>query len=161
MTFNIKKYMGVWYELIHYPSFFQRNDNYNTKAEYKLINGMVDITNSTLVQGKLVKSKGKGKLIDDFILRVDFAPPEVSKLAQTGQFKPANIPQSTEPNYVIDHIWVDDDDNYQYAVVTDLHRNALYVLSRTTRPPLKDYTKIMNYVLQFYDRDRLVQTPHY
>lgn len=35
-SFDINKYFGVWYELIHYPSWFQRNDNYNTMATYTL-----------------------------------------------------------------------------------------------------------------------------
>jgi len=153
--------MGVWYELIHYPSFFQRNDNYNTKAEYKLSNNIVNVTNSTMVQGKLVKSQGKAKMIEDFVFRVDFDMPELENLAKTGQFKPANIPISNEPNYVIDHIWIDKKGNYQYAIVTDLNKNSLYVLSRTSSPPLNDYNKIIKYVVQYYDRDRLVQTPHY
>jgi lipocalin len=161
MSFDKKKYMGIWYELIHYPSFFQRNDNYNTMAEYKLNKNGISVTNSTIVLGKPVVSRGTAKLIEDFVLRVDFQQPEVDNLAKTGQFKPANIPMSTEPNYVIDHIWTDKYNNYQYAVVTDMHKQSLYVLSRTAHPPLNDYNKIMNYVVQHYDRDRLVQTPHY
>ena len=66
MAFNIKKYMGTWYELVHYPSFFQRNDNYNTKAVYTLKNNMVQIENSTNVMGKIVTSKGTGKLVEEY-----------------------------------------------------------------------------------------------
>lgn len=160
MAFNIKKYMGTWYELVHYPSFFQRNDNYNTKAVYTLKNNMVHIENSTNVMGKIVTSKGTGKLVDEYALQVVFEQPEIDKLAANGQFKPA-IPQQSGPNYIIDHIWLDEEGNYIYAVVTDIGKNALYVLSRTPHPLLKDYNKLMTYVVKNYDRDRLVQTPHY
>lgn len=48
-----------------------------------------------------------------------------------------------------------------YAVVTDSKRQTLYVLSRKPNPPLEEYNIIMRYVISNYDRDRLVQTPHF
>jgi apolipoprotein D and lipocalin family protein len=158
--FDLEQYMGTWYELMHYPSFFQRNDNYNTQAEYTLVNSEVVVKNSTIVQGKLVVSEGIGKLINDYQLRVDFAPSEVTKLANTGQFKP-KTPTLEGPNYVIHKLWLDEDESYIYAVVTDPAKTSLYVLSRTPFPPLEDYNVIMTYIVNNFDRDKLVQTPHY
>lgn len=158
--FDLVKYMGTWYELMHYPSFFQRNDNYNTMAEYHLVNNVVQIKNSTIVQGKIVSSHGTGKLVDDYQLRVDFAPVEVTKLAKTGQFKPKTT-EITGPNYVIYKLWLDEEENYIYAVVSDPNKTSLYVLSRTPSPPLEDYNVIMTYIINNFDRDKLVQTPHF
>jgi len=162
MAFNIEKYMGTWYELIHYPSFFQRNDNYNTKAVYTLENNIVNIVNSTIVAGEEISSMGKGKQVSNYSFRVDFEMPEIAKLGKTGQFNIKNIKtiNKNEPNYIINHLWLDNNDDYIYAVVTDLTKNALYVLSRTPNPLLIEYNIIMKYVIAHFDRDKLVQTPH-
>jgi apolipoprotein D and lipocalin family protein len=158
--FDLAKYMGTWYELMHYPSFFQRNDNYNTMAEYRLVNNVVQIKNSTIVQGKTISSQGTGKLIYDYQLRVDFDLAEVNKLAKTGQFK-QKTNDITGPNYVIYKLWMDVNDNYIYAVISDPTKSTLYVLSRTPSPPLEDYNFIMTYIVNNFDRDKLVQTPHF
>lgn len=161
MTFDISKYTGKWYELMHYPSFFQRNDNYNTTAEYVLEKGVLKIINSTIVLGQVVSSKGTGKQIDEYSFRVDFEQPEIDKLKKSGQFNVKNIPKNDEPNYIIDHLWLNSEDEYIFAVVTDLHKESLYILSRSPRPSLEEYNIIMKYVVKNYNRDKLVQTPHY
>jgi apolipoprotein D and lipocalin family protein len=155
--------MGVWYELIHYPSWFQRNDNYNTKAVYSLnSDGSIKVQNSTITQGQYVESIGIAKVISAGQLRVDFAPKEVQNLVQTGQFKnKMKQMDTTEPNYIIDKIWIDKCGNYIFAVVTDLNKDALYLLSRNPQPHLENYNELMSYIVNNYDRDRLVQTPHY
>lgn len=65
------------------------------------------------------------------------------------------------PNYVIDNLWLTCKGCYVFAVVTDPTKQSLYVLSRSKTPSLADYNKVMMYVIANYDRDRLVQTPHY
>lgn len=160
--FNVEKYTGKWYELIHYPSFFQRNDNYNTTAEYTLVNNELKIVNSTIVLGQPISSKGIGKQIGEYSFRVDFEQPEINKLQQSGQFEvPKFKTNSSEPNYIIDHLWLNRNNEYIFAVVTDLNKNSLYVLSRTPYPTLEEYNTIMNYVVKNFNRDKLVQTPHY
>lgn len=160
--FDVKKYTGKWYELMHYPSFFQRNDNYNTTAEYTLVNNELKIVNSTIVLGQPISSKGVGKQIDTHSFRVDFEQPEINKLQQSGQFEvPKFKTNSSEPNYIIDHLWLDSNGEYIFAVVTDLNKNSLYVLSRTPYPTLEEYNTIMKYVVKNFNRDKLVQTPHY
>lgn len=162
-SFDINKYVGKWYELVHYPSWFQRNDNYNTTAEYSIDNdGSVTIHNSTITQGKLVQSYGIAKQLSIGNFRVNFAPSEIKNVVDTGQFQSyqqgINI---NEPNYVIDKVWLDINNNYIFAVVTDAEYKSLYLLSRSPKPNLSDYSILMNYIIEHYDRDRLVQTPHY
>lgn len=184
--FELSKYLGTWYELAHYPSWFQRNDNYNTKAEYGLnSDGSVSVHNSTITQGKPFDSYGTARNLGGTNFRVDFPMPEVNKLNQSGQFSTANISpemvrnfmtnyevstlltptadlrSNTGPNYVIDRIWTNCYGQYVFAVVTDPARQSLYILSRYRHPSLIAYNEIMAYVVANYDRDRLVQTPHF
>lgn len=163
--FDIRKYLGVWYELVHYPSWFQRNDNYNTTAEYSLANEtdmVIKVVNSSIAQGQKFESVGSAKYLGGNNLRVDFAPKEVGKLVQSGQFKQfQGMMDQNAPNYVIDKIWTNAYGQYIFAVVTDPAKQSLYVLSRYANPSLAAYNEIMQYVIQNYDRDRLVQTPHF
>lgn len=162
-VFDINRYMGKWYELVHYPSWFQRNDNYNTTAEYSLnSDGSVKVHNSTITKGQLVESYGTAKLISNGKLRVDFDIKEIANLVNTGQFNQyQQLSNDDEPNYVIDKIWTNKYDEYVFAIVTDNKRNSLYLLSRYQHPNLTDYNDLMTYIIDYYDRDRLVQTPHY
>jgi len=160
-SFNLNKYLGKWYELVHYPSWFQRNDNYNTTAEYSLNEDRtIHVHNSTITQGKPFDSHGKAVSLGGFNLRVDFAPPEVSKLVDSKQFKPEQFKMDMGPNYVIDKIFTNKNGDYVFAVVTDHKKESLYVLSRCAHPSLIAYNEIMAYVIANYNRDRLVQTPH-
>lgn len=162
--FDINKYLGKWYELAHYPSTFQRNDNYNTEANYNITNcGQIQVHNSTISQGIKFDVYGIAYQLDGLNLRVDFPIPEVQKLNNTGQFGITNMDliNRNTPNYIIDNLWINCKGYYVFAVVTDLNKNSLFVLSRTKNPSLEDYNKIMQYVVTNYDRDRLVQTPHY
>jgi len=96
------------------------------------------------------------KLISSGSFREPTLPPGMDKMHNLGSMIPSN-----EPNYVIDKLWYTSNGSYMYAVVTDLHKEQLYILSRLPNPPLCHYDMIMNHVVQNYDRDRLVQTPHY
>ena len=159
--FDINKYTGVWYELIHYPSWFQKNDNYNTTAVYTLnSDGTIQVHNSTISNGKVINSYGTAKVISEGIFRVDFPLPE--KLNVEKEFKSNATFQMEGPNYVIDKLWINDEEtNYIFAIVTDPNKQSLYVLSRSPHPPLDIYSQIMGHVIANYDRDRLVQTPHF
>lgn len=167
-NFDINKYLGTWYELVHYPSFFQRNDNYNTKAEYMLMpDKTIKVHNSTITQGKTFDSFGIAKQLYGRNLRVDFSQEEINNLTKSNQFMSPeqfgrlNMGDKSQPNYVIDNIWVNNYDCYLYAVVTDPKKQSLFVLSRNPNPPLCEYNMIMQYVVEHYDRDKLVQTPHF
>lgn len=194
--FDLQKYLGTWYELAHYPSWFQRNDNYNTIARYTLLDDrtiqaikgtprkiyeepLVQVHNSTISQGKRIDSYGVATYLGETNFRVDFSKSEVDKLIGSREFNNpppgGNLPSIDIPprgdmtqcevrkasNYVIDKIWTNCHGDYIFAVVTDPDRDSLYVLSRYPNPSLVAYSQIMEYVVTHYDRDRLVQTPHY
>lgn len=143
--FGVDKYLGVWYELMHYPSWFQRNDNYNTTATYRLIgDNTISVTNRTYSMGDILESEGRGVYLGGFNLSVSF----------TGEMDDV-------PNYMIDKIWTGSDGSYQFAVVTNDTKSTLYVLSRSPNPSLTNYGVIMKYVCDNFNRDLLVQTPHY
>lgn len=159
--FNIQQYLGIWYELAHYESWFQQNDQYNTTAEYYLENDQIVVLNSTISQGELIQSKGTLQQLDDVKLRVDFPMPEVEKL-QNLNFKPSNINKDPNySNYIVANLWLNQYKQYIFAIVTDEDYNSLYILSRYKHPSLEAYNEIMTYVVEHYDVDRLRQTPHF
>ena len=159
--FDINKYLGKWYELAHDPYWFQRNVNYNTTAEYSLCDNGLKVINSTIVNGKSVQSEGFARQLHDAHFRVDFPMPEISKLEQTGEFKPPLINKDPNyANYVVDYIWTDQC-QYIFAIVTDEKHESLYVLSRYAHPSLCAYNQVMQYVIEHYNRDLLVQTSHF
>jgi apolipoprotein D and lipocalin family protein len=50
---DLKRYMGRWYEIASFPSFFQPKNGENTRATYTLnSNGTVDVLNETWNNGK-------------------------------------------------------------------------------------------------------------
>jgi len=160
--FNIQKYMGTWYELMHYPTWFDKNMSYNTTAVYQFVNNQIQVHNSTMINGQYFDSYGTAKIISPIQLRVDFPMAEVNKLTSTNQFTlPHDYKNNDEPNYIIDYIWINHKGQYIFSVVTDLNKQSLYVLSRFKRPPLQAYHELMNYIKQHYDIDKIVQTPHY
>ena len=165
-SFDVNKYMGTWYELIHYPSWFQRNDNYNTEAQYRLNpDNTVSVYNSTVSQGDHLESYGIADMLGPYSFRVNFSVSEIIRLQQSGKVQSPNKAdrqsmQSDAANYVVDMIWTNQHGDYIFAVVTDPDRKSLYVLSRYRHPSRVAYDQIMQYVATHYDRDRLVQTPH-
>ncbi|CAH6419895.1 Hypothetical protein HVR_LOCUS971 [uncultured virus] len=107
---DLNNYLGTWYELMHYPSWFQRNDNYNTTAEYTLenVNGqkVIRVHNSTITQGKRFDSIGIGRYLGGYNFRVDFPMGEVAKLQQSGEFKGYRSDTNNNiPNYVVEKLW--------------------------------------------------------
>ncbi len=161
--FDVSKYLGLWYELGHYPAWYQPNDSYNTTAIYDLDNsGKITVHNSTLINGKVYESSGYAEPLADRVFRVEFSVPEVNKLTESGEFGSytPGLPQGV-PNYVIDKYWIDNNGNYCYAVVSDPQKKTLYLLSRTPHPSKPHYDMLISYITQNYDRTRWVATPHY
>lgn len=57
---NLKQYMGKWYEIASYPTFFQRGCQC-TSANYKLIENKVSILNQCYKKKNYKLSSAKGK----------------------------------------------------------------------------------------------------
>ena len=111
--FQPEKYMGVWYEIVRLPYYFERGLDY-VKAEYTLKpDGMIQVVNSGSRNGEKKRIVGKAKLKNPKArplngeLRVSFFGPFYS-------------------DYRIIELAPD----YSYAVVTGSDRNYLWILSR-------------------------------
>ncbi len=160
--FTLSKYLGLWYELGHYPEWFQKNDQYNTTAKYTIIDQeTIQVVNSTIINGQNKTSVGTAKVISPGALQVSFPVPEIAKLAASdSRYKP-QFEMPTGPNYIIDKIWTNCRGEYAFAIVTNSDKSSLYILSRHPNPSLAAYNTIMEYIHLNYDPSKLVQTPHF
>ncbi len=111
--FQPEKYMGVWYEIVRLPHYFERGLDF-VQAEYTLKpDGMIQVINSGQRNGEKSRIVGKAKLKDPKArplkgeLRVSFFGPFYS-------------------DYRIIELAPD----YSYAVVTGSNRDYLWILSR-------------------------------
>lgn len=159
-NFSLELYLGKWYQLMHYPSWFQKSDTYNTTAVYSLdCDENIIVTNSTISNGIPIQAVGSAVYFGCGEFRVDFPNAEIDKLLKSGEF---NYENNSPPgiNYVVYEI-ICKKGKYEYSIVTDPKMNSLFVLSRTPNPPLNEYNSLMKYVIQNFDRNRLVQTPHF
>jgi lipocalin len=162
--FDLSCYLGKWYELVHSPSWFQHNDDYNTTATYiPLPDGRIKVINKTTNRGTEVVSNGHAIRLGLTDFRVDFSPSEVLKLAsQQGYSYQGDNANDRVPNYVIKSVWKGSNYSiYKYAVVTDNENKAVYLLSRIPDPPAAEYAMLMDYISSHFNRNGIVQTPHY
>jgi apolipoprotein D and lipocalin family protein len=159
-AFHLQLYMGEWYDLLHYPSPFQSNDTYNTKATYTLNeDGTVAVVNSTMSNGMRVNAHGVATSLGENRLRVEF---ERGSMEQFGFVKAFAKPQDRAmPNYVINRLWLGKRGSYQFAVVSNPENTSLWVLSRKQHPSRSQYERVLAYVLRYFDKDKMVATPHY
>jgi len=114
---DLQRYMGRWYEIASFPSFFQPRNGENTRATYTLNSseGTVHVLNETwsdgkrsFIEGSAFKADPKS---DEAKLKVKFyVPPFLPIIPVTG-------------NYWV--LFVDDD--YQYALVGEPTRKNLWV----------------------------------
>lgn len=141
--FNIRKYLGKWYEIARMDYKFERNLN-NTTAEYDLLDdGMVRVSNAgyDTVKKKYKTATGKAKFAGDketAALKVSFFGPFYS-------------------GYNVIAI----DENYQYALVAGESLKYMWILSRKKTIP-KDirsaYLKLAESI--GYDTAKLVWVVH-
>jgi apolipoprotein D and lipocalin family protein len=162
---ELERYLGKWYQLAHYPSWFDRSDNYNTTAEYTATgNNTISVRNRSIADGKVVESTGTGTYRGNSSFRVDFPIPEVENVnANYGYPSGSNQPFSYDSpaNYVIVKLWTCECGDYKFSLVSDPERKSMYLLSRTPHPDLDTFNHIMRYVIAHFDRSKIVYTPHY
>ncbi len=125
--FQPEKYMGVWYEIVRLPHYFERGLDH-VQAEYTLKpDGMIQVVNSGQRNGENRRIVGKAKLKDPKArplkgeLRVSFFGPFYS-------------------DYRIIELAPD----YSYAVVTGSSRDYLWILSRQPALPQEQLQKILD-----------------
>lgn len=168
--FEIDKFLGKWYELAHYPTWFQRNDLYNTTAEYtKNQDGSVHVLNKTYSKGEEIASKGTAHLLAPGRMHVDFDRSEMMKIINNPSFRESvkdyppmdnSMMDPTKANYVIDRIWVHGG-HYKIMIVTNDKKDSFWLLSRHPAISARLYGEIMCYVTEHYCSKKFVATPHY
>ena len=115
--FEVKKYLGKWYEVARMDYVFERNLEHTT-AEYSMKkNGNIQVVNKGRNEksGKLKEAKGKAKFVgdsDEGKLKVSFFGPFYS-------------------GYNIIAL----DEDYTYALVAGKNLKYLWILSRTPNIP--------------------------
>lgn len=116
-SFDLNKYLGTWYEIARFDHIFERGMDHN-KAVYNLQNdGLVNVKNSALKNGKPKEITGIAKISNTpGLLRVSF-------------FRPFYA------DYRVMYI----DKDYQYALIGSGSSDYLWILSRT--PNLNEETK--------------------
>ncbi len=137
---DLKRYMGLWYEIARYPNRFQRDCESDTTAKYALLeNGKVEVLNTCRKKdGGLKDAKGKAKAVDgsNAKLKVTFFWP-----------------------FYGDYWIIGLDPDYRWAVVGEPSRKYLWILSRTAQITEADYEKALEQVRAAgYDESRLIRT---
>jgi len=145
---DLKRYMGLWYEIASMPSFFQPRNGINTTAKYTLNEDCtVHVLNETYTNGKKSSIEGTAYKADpkseEAKLKVKFTVPPFLPL----------IP--VYGNYWI--LLLDDD--YQWALIGEPTRKSLWVLSRQKQLDEGIYNRLLEHAQQEgYDVSRLHKT---
>jgi len=139
---DLDRYVGLWYEIASYPSWFQRGCT-GTTAEYKWRDdGLIEVVNSCRkgsLDGKLKRATGRAKVVDtdsNAKLKVSFFGP-----------------------FWGDYWILELDPDYQWAVVGVPSRKYLWILSRTPRLDAATYQQILESLpRRGFDLSRLRET---
>lgn len=145
--FKVEKYLGLWYQLFCYPSFFQDSLSYNTTAEYEMVDGKIKVTNTTYIDDRKIVIHGTAEHKGLTSFSVSFDDPNY----KYEQYK------STQINYVINKIFTLKG-NYEISIVSNPEKTSLFVLSRTKQLPLDTYGLLVKHLRQKYDMNKIVQT---
>lgn len=128
---DVDRYMGVWYQISAYETSFNQ-DLVGVTAEYTLLaDGSVQVYN----KGNLVTLDGTLDEILGNAVVVDESTNSRLKVSFPG------VPNFPWANYLIVIL---DEENYQYAVVTDPLKYTLFVLSRTPQMEPELYSDILS-----------------
>jgi lipocalin len=114
---DVARYMGRWYEIASFPSFFQPRDGRDTRATYRLLEdgATVHVLNETW-------SKGKRDYIEGTAYKADASSDEAKLKVKF--YLPPFLPIIP----VVGDYWVlYVDDDYQYALVGEPRRKNLWV----------------------------------
>ncbi|OAY71562.1 Temperature-induced lipocalin-1 [Ananas comosus] len=147
---DLERYMGRWYEIGAFPSFFQPKDGRCTRATYALeADGKtVRVLNETWSGGKRDYIEGTAykadPASDEAKLKVKFyLPPFLPIIPVVGDY------------WVL---YVDDD--YQYALVGQPSRKYLWILCRQTHMDDEVYNQLVERAKEEgYDVSKLRKTP--
>lgn len=149
---DVPRYMGKWYEIAHFPNWFQKKCVDSTHAEYTLQpNGRVRVVNRCrLASGEMNEAVGEARQVGDGgatspQLKVRFAPAWLSFL----------------PMVWGDYWVLDLDADYQLVAVGEPTREYLWVLARTPQVSESAYAALLQRLAQQgFDVSLLQRTAH-
>lgn len=148
-SLDVPRYMGTWFEIAKYPTWFQKKCVAAAKADYSLMDdGQVQVINRCrLAGGEMTEAMGMARQIGPATsprLQVRFAPSWLSFLP-----------------FVWGDYWVIDlDQDYQLVAVSEPRRQYLWILSRTPQVDPVRYKRLLSRLEQRgFDLDRLETTP--
>jgi apolipoprotein D and lipocalin family protein len=141
---DLKRYVGLWYELARYENRFERNCEAVTAAYRALPDGTIEVINSchkNVVGGPLKVAKGRAKVVpgsQDAKLKVSFFGPFF------GDY------------WVLDHA-----DDYSWSIVGEPSGRNLWILTRQANPDAgtRDLLQVRVKALG-YDTSLIRQTAH-
>lgn len=144
---NVERYMGLWYQISAYETSFNQG-LVGVTAEYTLLaDGSVQVFNQGFqdeLDGPIDEILGNAVVVDEATnsrLKVSFP----------------GVPNFPWANYLVVIL---DEENYQYAVVTDPFKYTLFVLSRTPQMEDELYAGILEKLQQEgFNTDKLLLTP--
>ena len=147
-SLDMARYMGRWYEVSRYPTWFQKKCRDSSRAEYALKdNGEVQVTNRCrLESGEMNVATAVGRQVggpQSARLKVSFAPGWLSFL----------------PMVWGDYWVVDLDPDYSLVAVSEPSREYLWVLSRTPQVDAARYEALLGRLAQQgFDLSKLITT---
>lgn len=134
---DVARYMGTWFEIAKYPTWFQKKCASGSRADYTLMSdGRVQVINRCrMAGGNLSEAIGVARQVDPATsakLEVRFAPSWLSFLP-----------------FVWGNYWVIDlDDDYKLAAVSEPNKEYLWILSRTPKIDPVRYNTLLNRLRQ-------------
>lgn len=147
-SLDVARYMGTWFEIAKYPTWFQKKCTGGSKADYSLMrDGRVQVINRCrLAGGDLSEAIGVARQAGPSTsarLEVRFAPSWLSFLP-----------------FVWGNYWVIDlDDDYELVAVSEPNKEYLWILSRTPRIDPVRYNALLNRLQQKgFDLEKLELT---
>ena len=148
-SLDVPRYMGSWFEIAKYPTWFQKKCVSGARAQYSLLgDGQVQVINRCrLASGEVSEATGMARQIGPATspkLEVRFAPAWLSFLP-----------------FVWGNYWVIDlDEDYQLAAISEPRRDYLWILSRTPKVDPARYQQLLGRLRQKgFDLERLEASP--
>ena len=131
-SLDVGRYLGDWYEIAHYPNWFQRHCVAATVAHYALLpqGGLEVLNRCRVANGATDSATGAARQVgaaDSARLQVRFAPAWLSFL----------------PLVWADYWVIDIDPDYRLVAVSEPRRKYLWILSRTPHVEAKAYQALL------------------
>jgi apolipoprotein D and lipocalin family protein len=140
---ELKRYVGLWYDIAHYPSKYQDGCQDSVVRFSLRDDGEIDVLNSCRDKrkGELHHADGIGRVIDS-------ASNARLKISYYWPFR---------KEYVI----IDQGNEYEYSVVCTPDRKNLWIIARAPIISKGTFDKILsNIEKQGFHRDNLIKTEH-